>query len=286
MKDNIVIFGASTRGDYVYRKLKDKYVIKYFCDNDVKKHGTKINGVEIISPQKLYDLRNYKIIIASMYYEEICEQLKKMDICNVEVYASNTECAINRIEKKGIDLSQMNALEVFGGSGKSVDRYVLDKVKKLDVWEIDERRQTELKNNLPKAEIKIVDSFNEIKNTKNRYDIVIMDNPMNMFESHCEHFDMFINIFDILKDQGIIILDIIPKLDDIPTEFQYIKEDMHLLCRKLFYGTKNPLNIPIKNMVSTYEDIINKNGYILEWSFTEERSRNFIYYLVLKIKKK
>ncbi|WP_162267465.1 hypothetical protein, partial [Clostridium botulinum] len=103
--------------------------------------------------------------------------------------------------------------------------------------------------------------------------------------NHCEHFDMFIHIFNILKDEGLIILDIIPNLEDMPTEFQALKEDIHLLCRKLFYRTENPLNIPIKDIVSTYEDIINKNGYILEWNFAEERSKDFIYYLVLKVKK-
>lgn len=285
MKNKVVIFGASTRGCYVYEKLKDIYEIKYFCDNDVNKHGTKINGIEIISPQKLYNLKDYKVIIASMYYEEICNQLNVMGVNNIEVYSSNTECTIKRIEEKGVSLSDMDALEVFGGNGKSVDRYFIDKVKRLDVWEIDQNREIELKNNLPKANIKIVDSFDEIKKTKNKYDIILMDNPMAMFGSHCEHFDMFIHIFNILKDEGIIILDLIPKLEDMPIEFEYLTGDMHLLCRKLFYRTETPLNIPIKDMISIYEDIINKKGYMIEWNFTEERSKDFIYYLVLKIKK-
>lgn len=285
MKDKVVIFGASTRGCYVYEKLKDTYEIIYFCDNDENKHGTKINGIEIISPQKLYHLKYCKVVIASMYYEEICSQLDGMSINNIDVYPSNTECTIKRIEEKGVILNDMHVLEVFGGNGKSVDRYVIDKVKRLHVWEIDQSREIELKNNLPKAEIKIVDSFNEIKKTKNKYDIIIMDNPMAMFGSHCEHFDMFIHIFNILKDEGIIILDIIPKLENIPIEFGFLKENIYLLCRKLFYRTETPLNIPIKDMISVYEDIINKNGYMLEWNFTEERSKDFIYYLVLKVKK-
>ncbi|APH17606.1 hypothetical protein EXM98_14205 [Clostridium botulinum] len=285
MKDNVVIFGASTRGRYVYEKLKNKYKIIYFCDNDIKKNGNRINGIEIILPQKLYSLRNCRIIIASMYHEEIYSQLNEMGISNVEVYPSNIECTMKRIEEKGVILNEMDVLEVFGGSGKSVDRYVLDKVKKLDVWEIDKNREIELKSNLPKAEIKIVDSFNEVKTTKNEYDVIIIDNPMAMFANHCEHFDMFIHIFNILKDEGLIILDIIPNLENMPTEFEALKEDIHLLCRKLFYRTENPLNIPIKDIVSTYEDIVNKNGYSLEWNFTEERSKGFIYYLVLKVKK-
>lgn len=285
MKENIIIFGASTRGVYVYERLKNNFNIQYFCDNDIKKHGTKISNIEIISPEKLSDIKDCKIIIASMYYEEICQQLCNMGINNFEVYPSNAECAIKDIESRDINLKDMDALEVFGGSGKSVDVYILDKVKSLEVWEIEQSREVELKSNLPGAEIKIVDSFKQIKKTKNKYDVIIMDNPMAMFGSHCEHFDMYIDIFNVVKDESIIILDIIPKLEGIPSRFESLKDEMHLLCRKLFYRTENSLNIPIDDIISAYENIINKNGYTLEWSFIEERSKDFIYYLVLKIKK-
>lgn len=285
MKEQVVIFGASTRGDYVYEKLKDKYQVKYFCDNDIKKHGNMMKNIKIISPEKLSHIEKYKIIVASMYHEEICEQLYNLGIKNFEIYPSNMECTIKQIEEKGINLTSMNALEVFGGNGKAVDTYILNKVKSLEVWEIDKRKEIDLRNNLPGAKVKITDSFNEIKITENKYDIIILDNPMEMFNEHCENFDMFIHIFNVLKDEAIIILDIIPSLDNKSIKFEYLKNNIHLLCRKLFYRVENPLNIPIDQIIFAYEDIINKNGYKLEWSFIEERSKDFIYYLVLKIKK-
>jgi FlaA1/EpsC-like NDP-sugar epimerase len=53
MKQDIIIFGASTRGVYVLDKLKDKYNVVAFTDNDSNKWGNKIQGIEIINPKEL-----------------------------------------------------------------------------------------------------------------------------------------------------------------------------------------------------------------------------------------
>lgn len=283
-KENVIIFGASTRGEYVYKKLRDKYNIKYFCDNDINKHGKEIEGLKIISLNELINL-NYKVIVASMYYKEISDQLQHLGIQDFQVYHSSMECVINRLKEKRIKLDMLHTLEVFGGNGESVEKYYVDLVKELDVWEINRSFEVQLKENLPKANIKIVDSFEEIKRTDKTYDMIVIDNPMKDFGNHCENFDMFIDIFRVLKDEAIIILDIMPNIEDTPSEFNYLKSNYHILCRKLFYRSSNPLNISIEEIVEAYKDIICKNDYDLEWYFTEERSRNFIYYLVLKVKK-
>jgi hypothetical protein len=282
MKENIIIFGTSTRGKYVYQKLKDKCNIIYFCDNDKNRIGGEIEGIKIISPKDLSDL-NYKVIIASMYHQEISAQLNNMGIHNFEIYPSAMECVISRLKEKEINLNTLHALEVFGGNGESVEKYYVNLVKELDVWEINESFEVQLKNNLPKANIKIVDSFEEIKRTNKTYEMVVIDNPMQNFGEHCENFDMFIDIFKVVKNEAIIILDIMPNIEDVPIEFNYLKSSDHILCRKLFYRTTNPLKISVEEIVETYKDIIHKNNYELEWYFTEERSSDFIYYLVLKV---
>lgn len=43
----IVIFGASHKGMSDYRSLRLKYKIKAFCDNDSKKWGNKLYGLDI-----------------------------------------------------------------------------------------------------------------------------------------------------------------------------------------------------------------------------------------------
>lgn len=77
---DIVIFGASTLGIKTFELLKENYNIIYYCDNDNKKWGSLLNGIEIISPKKLIKLNNISVVVASMYYREIIEQLKILGI--------------------------------------------------------------------------------------------------------------------------------------------------------------------------------------------------------------
>lgn len=78
--ENIIIFGASSAGKGSYFYLKNYYNIKYFCDNNQAIVGNKINGIEIISPNKLKTLEYDKIVIASQYSEEILHQILKMEL--------------------------------------------------------------------------------------------------------------------------------------------------------------------------------------------------------------
>ncbi|EJE7233280.1 DEAD/DEAH box helicase [Clostridium sporogenes] len=77
---NAIIFGAGSFGEKVYKVLKDTFNIIYFCDNDSSKWGSKFCGISVISPEKLKELKEYSIIVASTYYKEILAQLDNMDI--------------------------------------------------------------------------------------------------------------------------------------------------------------------------------------------------------------
>lgn len=79
----IYIFGASKAGVSMHNKLKNKYDIIGFIDNNDKLWGKDLHGKKIYPPSILYDSgSNIKIIIASMYYKEISEQLDNMGIKN------------------------------------------------------------------------------------------------------------------------------------------------------------------------------------------------------------
>ena len=88
----VIIFGAGVVGEVV-QNICENYNIKvnFFCDNNCKKHGQKINNIEILNPEKakqLYPDANW--IITTADYHEICQQLKKLN------YTSNR--IINPIE--------------------------------------------------------------------------------------------------------------------------------------------------------------------------------------------
>ncbi|UUN83211.1 hypothetical protein K8O62_002782 [Clostridium botulinum] len=57
VKEKVVIFGASKLGEIAYGLLKDKYDIRFFCDNDNNKWNNKFCGINIISPEELLKLK-------------------------------------------------------------------------------------------------------------------------------------------------------------------------------------------------------------------------------------
>lgn len=82
-----IIFGAGGRGNTAYRLLKDEYDdIIGFADNDAKKWGGCFCGKPIYSPDKLRLFNDTEIIIATLYYRMICEQLCREGINNILVF--------------------------------------------------------------------------------------------------------------------------------------------------------------------------------------------------------
>ncbi|QKF72292.1 LicD family protein [Aliarcobacter faecis] len=92
---NIIIFGASKFGERVFNHLKGKqdFNVIGFCDNDIKKHNTKLFDKNIYSPESLEKLDYDEIIIASSWEFEIEKQLLSMGIFKnkVNIFYSNTE---------------------------------------------------------------------------------------------------------------------------------------------------------------------------------------------------
>ncbi|MBD5588046.1 glycosyltransferase family 4 protein [Clostridium botulinum] len=97
VKEKVVIFGASKLGEIAYGLLKDKYDIRFFCDNDNNKWNNKFCGINIISPEELLKLKNYKIIITSMYSMEIAYQLFDIGLKNIKVFHCNNMENINKV---------------------------------------------------------------------------------------------------------------------------------------------------------------------------------------------
>ncbi|MCI1715483.1 FkbM family methyltransferase [Clostridium sp.] len=89
---NVILFGAGGYGRLmfsIFKKLNMK--IKYFCDNDINKHGKNIDEIKVISPNELSQFkRDTPIIITSdynNYFCEIYEQLKKMKFDNLYYFS-------------------------------------------------------------------------------------------------------------------------------------------------------------------------------------------------------
>jgi len=194
---------------------------------------------------------------------------------------------LRELEWRRIDLGDLRAIELFGGSGAFHTLDYAPRVKSLEVWEINPELEARLAGNLPEAKIRITDTYSEIKDASKRYDLIICDNPMSLHGSgdgHCEHFDLFPHIFRIAADSAVLILNIIPRLDNRARKrFPYLFNETQLAARREFYCVEHPENISPDIMISIYTKLASESGFTVEWTFLQRR--HFVYYLVMRIRK-
>jgi FlaA1/EpsC-like NDP-sugar epimerase len=74
-KPRVFIFGAGLGGRRARRFRGGSIQVLGFLDNDVKKHGTVLDGLRISGADALKAHEWDRIVIASMYDEEIFQQL-------------------------------------------------------------------------------------------------------------------------------------------------------------------------------------------------------------------
>lgn len=82
----IGIIGASSTGEYAFDFLCKKYEIMFFADNDIAKYGKKIQDTIIISIANIKKFDVDYVVIASVYYKEIVEQLSVLGIKNIMIF--------------------------------------------------------------------------------------------------------------------------------------------------------------------------------------------------------
>ena len=195
---------------------------------------------------------------------------------------------LRELKRRGLNPKDFNALEVFGSSGEGHLKDYASLVSTLEIWEIDPEYEKILRRFFRRAEVKIADSFKEIKTTSKKYNFIVVDNGTSIssasYGRHCEHFDLFPDIFRIAMDSSVLILNIIPEVDSVALKaYPYLFNDEQLLHRKNFYKTNRPEKMTSEEMVEAYRKMLMANDFNLEWYFFQKR--NFIYYLVLKITK-
>ena len=81
----LCLFGAGNAGESYKADLnRQGMTVDFYCDNDMKKWGTKINGVPCISPSELeLLLEQVTILISTQYCREIHEQLSLLGFGNI-----------------------------------------------------------------------------------------------------------------------------------------------------------------------------------------------------------
>lgn len=181
----------------------------------------------------------------------------------------------------GFDLAEMDAVEVFGRKGDWHTIDYADRVRNLEVWEIDPGFNSDLKQNLPGAQIKNVDSIRYIKQPRNdsRFDFIVIDNPQSRFgpeDAYCEHFDILLPSLKALRPNGVVVfnVNIRPYDYDLHPEWRRRREE--------FYGRVDTDSMEIVSVIEFYGKVFDRCERKV--TYCEHYARNdFLHYLVYRL---
>ena len=176
-------------------------------------------------------------------------------------------------------------LDVFGYTGAYQTMNYARLVKDLHVWEINPECETHLRTNLPDARIKIVDSYREIEDFDLKCDLVVVDNHQGCFgEEYCEHFEMLPKIFRVLKQEAVIVTNVIPEFKELEKAYKG-DHKMHKTARKEWYKVPDADRLSEKFLLEFYKKFCELHGYETIFAFIVRRN-SIVSYLAMGLRKK
>src|SRR5438128_2710093 len=89
MMKNIAIFGCGTAGRRAWSHLRSSYKVVAFLDNDHRRRGSKVYGVQVFDPETYDYVQVDHVFIASMYFDEMFTQLLSFDVSSKIEYLGN-----------------------------------------------------------------------------------------------------------------------------------------------------------------------------------------------------
>jgi 16S rRNA G966 N2-methylase RsmD len=191
-------------------------------------------------------------------------------------WADGTKELLSKLEEKGVKFDKLNTLEMFGRDGTWQTTIYANKVRSLEVWEIDSQWKDSLEKNLPSATIKIKDSIQCIKKKSDhhKFDLIMIDNPMNTFGPkldeneagcYCEHFDIIKEIGKIIDNEAIVVFNVNRK------PFDYEKYPLWKARREEFYGNKKTDNLSLAFLHKFYRRLFEEIGFMTVFCFNVVR---------------
>lgn len=176
------------------------------------------------------------------------------------------------------------ALEAFAYTGELQTRAYKKYPTYLEAWEISADCEMALKKNLPRATIKITNSFDELLRCTKKFNYINVDTHQGLFGKYCENFEFFPLLFNVTANECIVNLNVIPNATDKwKRKYPDLFNKEHLARRKEFYNTERPENVSLEEMLTVYRMIAQHNGYEVIWHYSLQRT--LTYYLVLHLKK-
>ena len=184
----------------------------------------------------------------------------------------------NKLVLYGEDLSRMDALEFFARTGEWQTIEYVNQVNSLSAWEISPEYEKSLRENLPNANIEIDDSFSLAKDKKyrNKFQFIVFDNPQNVFNSYCEHFEAIELVPLLSKGKSIVIFNV--NLNP----FNYDSSPEWKSRRQEYYGSDAD-SLSIDFLIGFYKRKFIDMGLDIRFCFEEKRNDEYLSYLVMGI---
>jgi len=215
-----------------------------------------------------------------------------VDINNLETrWEKATNELIHQLIEKGVNFKNSSCLEIFGRDGTWHVSIFSKLVKSLEIWEVDQKWESDLKKNFPNSKIKIIDSIKTIKNNSDlpKIDLLLIDNPMNVYENsngvkYCEHFDVIKEIYKFCKKEILVIFNV----NRHP--FDYNKNPEWKKFRESFYKNSKTDDLSLEFLQEFYQELFESIGLktMFKINVTRVLHNNinmtyyFAYYLRLK----
>jgi hypothetical protein len=176
------------------------------------------------------------------------------------------------------------ALEAFAYKGALQAVAYRHYPKYHEAWEISDRCEPFLRKNLPGAEIKITNSFEEILRCDKKFNFINVDTHQGIFGEYCENFEFFPLIFRVMQNDCVVNLNVIPDASKKwKKSYPGLFNEEHLRRRSVFYKTADPENISFDLMLKTYGDIASEHNYSIVWH--ERQKRSLPHYLATHFRK-
>ena len=215
-----------------------------------------------------------------------------MNINNLETrWEKATNELIYQLIEKGVNFKNLSCLEIFGRDGTWHVSIFAKLVKSLEIWEVDQKWESDLGKNFPNSKIKIIDSIKTIKNNLDlpKIDLLLIDNPMNVYKNsnggkYCEHFDVIKEIHKFCKKEILVIFNV----NRHP--FDYNKYPEWKKFRESFYKNSKTDDLSLEFLQKFYQELFESIGLETMFKINVTRvlhnnidmTHYFAYYLRVK----
>jgi hypothetical protein len=200
--------------------------------------------------------------------------------------------AMRELQRHGVELSRVRALDVFAGDGKLLTSRYAPLVRSVEAWEAKPELRPVLEQNLPNATVKIVDSFEAIKlAASGSFDLIVVDN----YQDADENFDLFPALWDVLSDDAALVINVIPRYSWLTRRIRpSLFDQEHLANRRAFgLGQDGSTMISKRQLADVYCRKAAEAGLTTEWYRFVRRTERFgplpvpvsFYLLVMKLKR-